>query len=128
MKKHTGGIGGILYTLFHVVTVEYNWICEMEEKPEYHYPFEEYAALQNVQALSDRFHDEVKSFISSWNSHLESRVLTTITDGEPESFKYGEIMRHLIAHEIHHEGQLSVWSRELGKAPITANLIRRGLF
>ncbi|MCC3376331.1 hypothetical protein LKX83_24965 [Cohnella sp. REN36] len=48
--------------------------------------------------------------------------------GEWEYFKYGEIMRHVIAHEIHHIGQLSVWAREMGKQPITANLIRRGLF
>lgn len=26
----------------------------------------------------------------------------------------GEILRHLIAHEIHHMGQLSIWVRDLG--------------
>ncbi|WP_243840759.1 DinB family protein [Paenisporosarcina antarctica] len=24
-------------------------------------------------------------------------------------------MRHVIAHEIHHVGQMSVWAREIGK-------------
>jgi len=52
-----------------------------------------------------------------------------ITDeGEREAHTYGEVMRHLIAHEIHHIGQLSVWAREIGKKPVTANLIGRGLF
>jgi uncharacterized damage-inducible protein DinB len=130
LRKRTGGIGGILHTLFHVVEVEYSWIvCDMEGKPDFHETFGEDATLQNVQALSNRFHEEVKSFVSSWNSDMESRVLNTINSkGEPETFKYGEIMRHVIAHEIHHIGQLSVWSRELGKVPITSNLIRRGLF
>lgn len=36
-------------------------------------------------------------------------------------------MRHVIAHEIHHVGQLSVWAREMGRQPVTANLIGRGL-
>ena len=40
---------------------------------------------------------------------------------------HGEIIRHTIAHEIHHIGQLSIWAREMGKAPVSANLIRRGL-
>jgi uncharacterized damage-inducible protein DinB len=52
-----------------------------------------------------------------------------ITDeGEQETHKYGEVLRHVIVHEIHHIGQLSVWSREIGKKPVTANLIGRGLF
>ncbi len=32
-------------------------------------------------------------------------------------------MRHLIAHEIHHIGQLSIWSREMGIEPVSASLI-----
>ncbi|MDQ0913885.1 putative damage-inducible protein DinB [Paenibacillus sp. V4I5] len=45
-----------------------------------------------------------------------------------EAHKYGEVMWHVIAHEIHHIGQLSIWSREIGKKPVTANLIGRGLY
>ena len=55
-------------------------------------------------------------------------MVDTNQDGEQESFTFGEVMRHVIAHEIHHIGQLSIWSREIGKTPVTANLIRRGLF
>jgi uncharacterized damage-inducible protein DinB len=40
-----------------------------------------------------------------------------------EKYTIGEVLRHIIAHEIHHIGQLSVWSRELGLQPVTANLI-----
>lgn len=36
-------------------------------------------------------------------------------------------MRHMIAHEIHHIGQLSVWAREIGKKPVSANLIGKEL-
>lgn len=36
-----------------------------------------------------------------------------------------EISHHVIEHEIHHIGQLSVWARELGLSPVPANFIGR---
>ncbi len=44
-------------------------------------------------------------------------------DGRTVTDTWGEIMRHTIAHEIHHIGQLSIWARELGRKPVSANLI-----
>ncbi|QGQ98995.1 damage-inducible protein DinB [Paenibacillus psychroresistens] len=130
LKKRTGGKGGILYTLFHIVDVEYSWISGLQGKPEPQEPsFEDYANVQKLRDYSARCHEEIASFIYTWNSSMETLILAdeNATD-ESESFKYGEIMRHVLAHEIHHIGQLSVWSREVGKQPITANFIRRGLF
>jgi uncharacterized damage-inducible protein DinB len=43
-------------------------------------------------------------------------------------FTKGEILRHLIAHEIHHMGQLSIWVRDLGLQPVSASVTGRGLF
>ncbi|KIL36590.1 damage-inducible protein DinB [Cohnella kolymensis] len=130
LKKRTGGPGGILYTLFHIVDVEYSWISWLQGKvPPHEPPFEEYATVQKLRAFSERCHSEIAPFVYGWNSDMERKILEDEnSDGEAENFKYGEVMRHVIAHEIHHIGQLSVWSRELGKQPVTANLIRRGLF
>lgn len=130
LKKRTGGIGSILFTLFHIINVEYAWICyDMMGKKEIEMPFESYASLGKIRELSNRLREEVCPFVLAWNDGMEDRVFTDPgSDGKAETFKYGEIMRHIIAHEIHHIGQLSIWSRELGKAPVTANLIRRGLF
>lgn len=129
LQKRTGGVGGILHTLFHIVDVEYSWISGLQGKPEFTEPFEQHASLQKVMDLSARFHEEVRPFVTSWTDEMELKVLSEITpEGNRISFKYGEIMRHVLAHEIHHIGQLSIWSRELGKAPVTANLIRRGLY
>jgi uncharacterized damage-inducible protein DinB len=130
MKLRTGGIGYILPTLYHIVTVEYGWICGGIQEKEIEIPsFEEVASLQQVKDLSARCHEELAPFVYGWNDSLEDRIMIDITDeGERELHKYGEVMRHLIAHEIHHIGQLSVWSREIGKQPVTANLIGRGLF
>jgi uncharacterized damage-inducible protein DinB len=133
LKARIGGVGGILKTLFHIVDVEYSWICDLQgkvpNKPEFTEPFEAYASLERVKELSKQFHQEVEPLVSAWTTEMETRTLTDSSpDGEIETFRYGEIMRHVIAHEIHHIGQLSVWARELGRKPITANLIRRGLF
>ncbi|QTH43760.1 DinB family protein [Cohnella sp. LGH] len=129
LKKRAGGVGGILHTLFHIADVEFSWISGLQGKPEFTEPFESYASLRKLTDLSAKFHEEVRPFVRLWTDEMELMELSELTpDGEPVIFKYGEIMRHVIAHEIHHIGQLSVWSREVGKAPVTANFIRRGLF
>ncbi|QUL54051.1 DinB family protein [Paenibacillus tritici] len=130
MKLRTGGIGYILPTLYHIVAVEYGWICGgIQEKPIEIPEFGEVASLQMVEEFSARCHEELAPFVYGWNDSLEDRIMIDVTDeGEREPHSYGEVMRHLIAHEIHHIGQLSVWSREIGKTPVTANVIGRGLF
>lgn len=130
LKERTGGVGSILYTLFHIIDVEYSWIRGLKGREEPEEPhFENYASLQSVRDYSKRCRREVETFVKSWTDEMEGKILTGAgPDGKMVSFRHGEVMRHVIAHEIHHIGQLSIWSRELKKKPVTANLIRRGLF
>lgn len=102
----------------------------MEGKPDLEDTFEEHASLDKVVALSKRLHPVVSDFIARWDGSKENQVLTVTHPGTGElhTFQYGEVLRHIIAHEVHHTGQLSVWARELGRDPVTANLIFRGLF
>jgi len=39
----------------------------------------------------------------------------------------GEILRHIIVHEIHHIGQLSSWSKEIGIPVVSSNFVGRDL-
>jgi uncharacterized damage-inducible protein DinB len=131
LRTRTGGVGGILKTLFHIVSWEYSWIHSMlQETAEFEQePFEAHRSLKQVRDLSTQFHTEVEPFVTLWTSEMERKELTFVRDnGERTAYKYGEIIRHVIAHEIHHIGQLSVWAREIGREPVTANLLRRGLF
>ncbi|MHB1629346.1 MAG: DinB family protein [Bacilli bacterium] len=131
LKKRVGGVGSILYTLFHIVDVEYSWlVLDLQGKQNVDKPsFEASSSLEKVKVLSNQYRREVEPFVMSWTSEMELRTIRdTSPDGEVETFRYGEVMRHVIAHEIHHIGQLSVWSREFGRKPVTANLILRGLF
>ncbi|MCM3628355.1 DinB family protein [Paenibacillus glycanilyticus] len=130
LKKRTGGIGYILPTLYHIVAVEYGWICGGIQEKAIEIPsFQDVASLQQVIEFSSSCHTEIAPFVIAWNDSLEDRIMIDITDeGEREAHRYGEVMRHLIAHEIHHVGQLSVWAREIGKEPVSANFVGRGLF
>jgi len=128
IKERTGGMGGILQTLFHIADVEWSWIRVLQGLPDFEEPFENYGTLAKVRELDARFRPEVEEFVNSWDESMETRPLhNSRQDGSVELLAWGEVVRHVIAHEIHHIGQLSVWARELGRAPVSANLIRKGL-
>lgn len=128
LKRRIGGIGGILQSLFHIVVVEYSWICDLTGQPDLGDKFEEHGSLARVVSLSTRLHPVVSDFISNWTDAQERQTVTVNLTGRVQTFRQGEILSHVIAHEIHHMGQLSVWAREIGREPVTANLIHRGLF
>ncbi|WP_053374507.1 DinB family protein [Paenibacillus sp. FJAT-27812] len=128
LRSRTGGVGGILHTLFHIVDVEWSWIRAIQGKSDFQESFEGYRTLKKVRQLDAEFHAEVEAFVRSWDVSMEKRPFyDERPDGSVVIDAWGEIMRHVIAHEIHHVGQLSVWARELGKKPVSSNLIGKGL-
>jgi uncharacterized damage-inducible protein DinB len=128
LKVRTGGVGGILHTLFHIIDVEWSWIRVLKGEPDFQESFDGYKSLEKVKELDELFKKEVQEFVGTWESGLENKLLQeTRQDGSIETLTWGEVMRHTIAHEIHHVGQLSVWSREIGKQPVSANLIGKGI-
>lgn len=128
LKVRTGGVGGILHTLFHIIDVEWSWIRVIQGKSDFQEDFNKYQTLERVMELDSFFKKEVEEFVLSWESDWENKLLQeTKPDGTLDTLAWGEVMRHVIAHEIHHIGQLSVWSREIGKKPVSANLIRKGI-
>lgn len=128
LAERTGGVGGILHTLFHIIDVEWSWIRVLQGKPEFQENFGNYQSLEKVRELDAKFRIEVEQFVLEWDESMENRLFQDILpDGRVDTDTWGEVMRHIIAHEIHHIGQLSVWAREIGKKPVSANLIGRGL-
>ncbi|MBS4197135.1 DinB family protein [Lederbergia citri] len=128
LLKRTGGVGGILETLFHIVDVEWSWIRVLQGKSDFQENFEEFNSLKRVRELDAKFKPEVEEFVLNWDESMENNLLhDTLPDGRIVTDTWGEVMRHVIAHEIHHIGQLSIWARELGIKPVSANLIGRGL-
>jgi uncharacterized damage-inducible protein DinB len=142
LKERVGGFGNILHTLFHIVDVEYMWIVGLRGEPVPGKPaFEDYATLQKVRNLSSQYHEKVKPFVTAWTNDMDSRRFSE-SDFEREPIgprdaairrrviecPHGELIRHTLVHEVHHIGQLSIWAREIGKEPVSANLRGRGLY
>lgn len=115
-------------TLFHVVDVEWSWIRVLQGKQDFEEGFEKYNTLEKIIQLDEQFRPEVEEFVRSWNDSMETRLFYDHRpDGTVLVYAWGEVMRHTIAHHIHHIGQLSVWAREVGKQPVSANMIRKNL-
>lgn len=123
LRPRVGGAGGILATFVHILDVEYSWIRGMQGKSDVPIRLEAYASLQLVRELFALCRSEIEPFLDSSDTLKEDLpVHVPWTEG---AHTQGEILRHLIAHEIHHIGQLSVWARELGLQPVSANVIGR---
>ncbi|PNB77304.1 damage-inducible protein DinB [Pseudomonas sp. FW305-BF6] len=126
LKERVGGIGNILHTLLHIVDVEYSWIRCIQGKPDVEFNFDKYETVESIRDLSNELQIECKQFLQSRSSEMEYNTPVKASWSKNEYTK-GEIVRHIIAHEIHHIGQLSIWARELGIQPISANLVGRNL-
>ncbi|MCS1352342.1 DinB family protein [Mechercharimyces sp. CAU 1602] len=128
LRSRTGGVGSILQTLFHIVDVEWSWIRRLQGKEDFEESFDDYMSLNQVRRLDAMFRAEVVSFVNDWDVSMETKVFyCALADGKIATGTWGEVIRHIIAHEIHHIGQLSIWAKEIGKKPVSANLIGRGL-
>lgn len=123
LKKRTGGVGSILYTLFHIVDVEYSWIRCLQGKEDITFQFQDYNSLNKIKSLSNTCRHELMTYLSSDLNENKDELITVPWDDE--KYTKDEIIHHVITHEIHHIGQLSVWSRELELAPVSASYIGR---
>ncbi|MBU9713564.1 DinB family protein [Evansella tamaricis] len=123
LKSRTGGAGSILSTLFHIIDVEYSWIRGIQGKKDVVVEFADYNTPEKVKSLSDSFRNEIVEFLKRNGDEPKDKVVSVSWD--EDNYTVDEILHHIIAHEIHHIGQLSIWSRELELPPVSANFIGR---
>lgn len=105
--------------------MEYSWLRGIQGKEDVVVRFADYNSLEKVKYLSDTFRKEIAEFLKANLDDLKEEVVSVPWD--EDKYTVDEILHHVIAHEIHHIGQLSVWSRELEQQPISANFIGRVL-
>jgi uncharacterized damage-inducible protein DinB len=123
LQQRTGGVGSILHTLFHIVDVEYSWLRAIQGKEVIDPLFEDYQTLEKVKALSEEYQSELAEYLTSSLPNINDQLVHIPWADEPLSTI--DILHHVIAHEIHHIGQFSVWAREMNLRPISANFIGR---
>jgi uncharacterized damage-inducible protein DinB len=128
-KKRIGGMQSIIHNLFHVIDCEQIWINQMQGTPVIINDINKISSLNDVKTFSNLIKPVTQSFIKSYTSKAEDRILIVKSkSGTTKSLSYDKIISHIISHEIHHIGQLSVWSREIGLKPVSSDLIFRDLF
>jgi len=124
-NDRNAGLGSILKTLIHIIDVEYSWMRAMDNKPDVSLNFEDYTDIQSIVELSNQLREEISDYLKSWSTDSEDDII--YPSWTSDSYSKGEIIRHMIVHEIHHIGQLSIWARELGIEPVNTNFIGRGI-
>ena len=125
LKDRRGGVGSILNTFFHIIDVEYSWLRGIQGKEDVVAQFADYNTLDKVKSLSDTFRKEITEFLKLNLDELKKEVVSAPWD--EDKYTVDEILHHIITHEIHHIGQLSVWARELELSPVPANFLGREL-
>lgn len=125
LKQRVGGFGNILHTLLHIVVVEFDWINDLLGGEVLKFHLEDYQTMDDVITLHHQWHPVIKNFVENWTKDQSDKQL--VIEGGKRIFSYEEVMKHVIVHEVHHIGQLSIWARELGLTPVQANYIGRGL-
>jgi len=128
VKKRIGGMGSILHNLYHVIDCEQIWINQMQGTPVMESDIKNITTLNDVQTFSDLTKPVTLNFIKSYKREGNEKVLVLKRkDGSTKSLPYDKVLGHIFTHEIHHIGQISVWSRDIGLKPVSSDLIFRDL-
>ncbi|MGE6378558.1 DinB family protein [Peribacillus muralis] len=125
-RQRTGGMGTILRTLAHIIDVECSWIRAIQGKADVEINLDSYNTIEKVEELSRRYHGDVLGYLNLPSFEDGNDMIEPAWMGGRQ-YNVDRILNHLIAHEIHHIGQLSIWARELGIEPVSASLIDRVL-
>lgn len=125
-KKRIGGMGSILHNLYHVIDCEQLWINQMNSTPVIESNIDLITNLEDVINFSNETKQNTYDFIQRWISIQDNQVLKiTNKKGITYTFSYEKILLHIISHETHHIGQLSIWSREIGIKPVSSDILFR---
>lgn len=127
-KKRMGGMQSIIHNLFHVIDCEQIWVNQMQGTPVIIKDINRISSLNDVKIFSDLTKPVTEGFIKSHTFEAEDRILVVKSrNGTINSLSFDKIITHILSHEIHHIGQLSVWSREIGLKPVSSDLLFRDL-
>lgn len=127
-KTRTGGMKSILNNLYHVIDCEQIWINQLQGTPVIQNNMEAITSLNEVREFSNSTKEMSEIFLEKYERNNEKKLFSyTLKSGEEKQWPYEKVLYHIITHEIHHIGQLSIWAREIGMKPISSDLIYKDL-
>lgn len=125
--KRAGGHNSFIQNLFHIIDVEQRWYARLAARAIVRLNFEDYNSLLLLQSLSDKSIAQLRPFVEENRDETQQVIFESKDRSVRMVCTHGEVLRHMIVHEVHHIGQLSVWAREISKEPISANFIGESL-
>lgn len=125
-RSRTGGVGTIRKTFFHIMDVEYSWIRACMGLHDDVLTIDDYPDLASLRELSLKLRQEITEYLDKLEKKSKDTIiLPSWLAGE--SYTLDEVIPHILVHEIHHIGQLSVWAKDIPVKVVSANFIGRGL-
>lgn len=75
LKNRLGGVENILYTLFHIIDVEYSWIRAIQGKEDIAVQFADYQTLNKVKSLSNTFRTEIIDVLQTHSDQIKDELV-----------------------------------------------------
>ena len=125
-KERIGGMKSIREAFIHIVDCELIWLNSMIEEKIMYESHDIIRKLSDIRAYSAFVKSHTQKFIEQLPSDYENRIIKVKRrNGDVIKFTQKKILAHIITHEIHHIGQLSIRARELNLKPVSSDLIFR---
>lgn len=125
-KERVGGMKSIRETLIHVIDCELLWLNSLIDEKIVFERRQLLTHLSEIKEYSTFVQSFTEQFIERLPSDYENKLIEVQRRaGSILEFTQKKILAHIITHEIHHIGQLSVWAREMQRKPISSDLIIR---
>lgn len=101
--------------MLHIADAEEGWFRYVVDKKydqwPSHYTVENYPTLSEIKGVLEHVHNETDAFLDSLGESDLERIIQTPWD---ESIPLGWIIWHVLEHEVHHRGELSLILGMLG--------------
>lgn len=123
MKERIGGMKSFLHTLFHVIDCEQIWVHQMLGEPVIEKDMRTIHSLKEVKEYAKSTRESSERFLSQFQYDLQKELFIN----EKFIFSYEKVLYHIVTHEVHHIGQLSIWAREIGIVPVNSDLLIKDL-
>ena len=125
-KERVGGMKSIRETLTHIIDCELLWLNSFMDEKVVFEKRHSLTLLSEIKDYSTFVQTYTESLIEKLPSDYENKIIEIQRrDGTILKFTQKKILAHMITHEVHHIGQLSVWAREMQRKPVSSDLIIR---